>query len=198
MKSPAKVLVLSYPGCIMFEVMLASELLGQVYKIEIATPDGSDLNSTTGMVFKAQHSYDSVNARDYACVLVPGGDPYEVMQDKNVDLILQTASANGVPIGAICAGPVLLAKAGILKGRQFTHGYGEHHKELLAPYWQGAEFQDMPVVEIDNIVTAKPEAYVDFAIAICKLAGAITDDGMAEYYSHFYKGDRIARPATSS
>ena len=48
----------------------------------------------------------------------------------------------------------------------------------------------------DHIVTAKPEAHVDFAIAICKLAGAITDDGMAEYYRHFYKGNRIARPAT--
>ena len=33
-----KTLILSYPGCIMFEVMLASELLSKSLPVEIATP----------------------------------------------------------------------------------------------------------------------------------------------------------------
>ena len=42
-------LVLAYPGCIAFEVMLATELLQPRYPLEIASPDGEPLENSNGM-----------------------------------------------------------------------------------------------------------------------------------------------------
>ena len=179
----------------MFEIMLAAELLSKAYRTELATPDGGELVSTTGMVFKAHHSYAAVKPHDYKCVLVPGGDPFEIMDNHDADNILRTAHATGTAIGAICAGPVVLAKAGILKERRFTHGYGDYHKDFLAPYWAGANFQDEAVVIDGNLVTAKPEAHIDFGIAIARIAGAIANDGTADYYRNYYKGNRLPQPS---
>lgn len=185
-----KTLVLSYPGCIMFEVMLACELLSKAYPVEVATPDGHDHSGTTGMIFRAQKSFTEINVHDYKCVLIPGGDTYEVMDNTTLDEILHLAYAQNIPVGAICAGPLILAKAGILRNKSFTHGFGEHHKEFLAPYWQGAQYLDQPVVICETLVTAKPEAHVDFGVAIAQLARAIKDDDTANYYRNYYKGNR--------
>lgn len=178
----------------MFEVMLASELLSKSLPVEIATPDGDDLVSTTGITFKANHAYSSVQIQDYACILVPGGDPSEVMENAQIDNVLQEANKLGTIIGAICAGPVVLAKAGLLKQRQFTHGYGDHHKDFLAPFWLNAKFVDAPVMVANHIVTAKPEAHVEFAVTVAQLAGVLRSTEECDYFRNFYLGRRIAKP----
>ena len=180
----------------MFEVMLAAELLSKRLRVEIATPDGNDHISTTGIAFKADHAYSAVESDEYACILVPGGDPYEIMENTEIDQVLRKADKKGTIIGAICAGPLVLAKAGILSGRKFTHGYGDHHKELLAPFWTDAKFTDAPVVVAEHVVTAKPEAHVEFAVTTAQLAGAISTDEEANYFRNFYLGRRLARPAS--
>jgi putative intracellular protease/amidase len=141
------------------------------------------------MIFQAHKAYQTVEVRDYSCILVPGGDTYDVIENEMLQKILQTAESKGTWIGAICAGPLLLANAGILKGRRFTHGFGEHYKEFLELYWDGANFVDEPVVEDKRVLTAKPEAHVDFGVKLASLVGAIPEDRV-EYYRHFYKGER--------
>lgn len=182
-----KALVIFYPGCIEFEIMLACELTSKSLPVEVATPDGAPHQSATGMIYNAHTSYGNVQINRYRSVLIPGGDPYDVLENEEIDQLLRTAESSELLLGAICAGPLLLAKAGILKGHKFTHGYGEHHKDLLAEFWQGAEFTDQPVTIDDNIVTAKPEAHIDFAVTVARLVGAI-DDNKAAYYKNYYKG----------
>jgi len=55
-----------------------------------------------------------------------------------------------------------------LRGRRFTHGYGP---DSPLPYWQEGSYEDQPVVVDGNIVTAKPQAYIDFAIEVLYAAG---------------------------
>jgi len=186
----SKALVLSYPGCIMFEVMLACELISKAHAIELATFDGQPFVSTTGLIFQAHMSYADVNVQDYNCLMVPGGDTQAVIENATLEKILRTANAEKILIGAICAGPLLLAKAGMLKGRKFTHGFGEHYQEFLAPYWDGAEFVDESVVVDGNIVTAKPEAHIDFGVMLARMTEAIADD-KEDYFRSFYKGNRL-------
>jgi putative intracellular protease/amidase len=45
-----------------------------------------------------------------------------VKQNETLDWILSTAGQAGAAIGGICAGPLLLAKASLLKGKRLTHG----------------------------------------------------------------------------
>jgi putative intracellular protease/amidase len=122
--------------------------------------------------------------------MVPGGDTHAVIENATLEKILQMANAANILIGAICAGPLLLAKAGILKGRKFTHGFGDHYQDFLAPYWDGADSVDESVVVDGNIVTAKPEAHIDFGVMLARMTEAIADDKL-DYYRSYYKGHRL-------
>jgi 4-methyl-5(b-hydroxyethyl)-thiazole monophosphate biosynthesis len=178
----------------MFEIMLASELISKTHPIEIATVNGQSLISSTGMIFQAHKAYQDVDVSDYSCLLVPGGDTYDVIENEVLQIILRTAESKGIWIGAICAGPLLLANAGILKGRRFTHGFGDHYKDFLELYWDGANFVDEAVVEDNKVLTAKPEAHVDFGVKLASLVGAIPEDRV-EYYRNYYKGNRLPQLA---
>jgi putative intracellular protease/amidase len=82
--------------------------------------------------------------------------------------ILKGANEASATFGAICAGPLLLARAGLLKGRRFTHGYGANS---TLPYWKDGIYEDQLTVVDGNIVTAKPQAYIDFAVELLYAAG---------------------------
>lgn len=189
-KAGTRTLLLLYPGCIPFEIMMAAELIGEELPIDVATPDGSDYRAANGIVYRAQFAYDDVQVNDYRCVLVPGGDPYDIMENRTIESLLQLAQSNGTVVGAICAGPLLLAKSGLLKGKLFTHGYGDFHQEFLAPFWEGAHFSNEPIVIDGRIVTAQPQAHVDFGVEVARMTGLI-DPERAEELKSYYKGRPI-------
>ena len=164
-----KALVIFYPHCIEFEAILAAQVLhGENLTIDVATPEGADYDGPSGIALRATHSYADVHPDEYRVVIVPGGNTKAVLGNETLMRILKMANDAGATFGAICAGPLLLARAGLLKGRRFTHGYGP---DSLLPDWQGGTFEDLPVVVDGNIVTAKPQAYIDFAIEVLYAAG---------------------------
>ena len=164
-----KALVIFYPHCIEFEAILAAQVLhGENLTIDVATPEGADYDGPSGIALRATHSYADVHPDEYRVVIVPGGNTKAVLENETLMRILKMANDAGATFGAICAGPLLLARAGLLKGRRFTHGYGP---DSLLPDWQGGTFEDVPVVVDGNIVTAKPQAYIDFAIEVLYAAG---------------------------
>jgi putative intracellular protease/amidase len=168
-KVKTKALVIFYPDCIEFEAMLATQMLhGENLTIDVATPDGADYLGPSGIAVRATHSYAEVHPEEYRVVIVPGGDTETVLDNITLIEILRGANDAGATFGAICAGPLLLARAGLLKERRFTHGYGADSK--LAD-WEGGCYMDQWVVVDGNIVTAKPQAYIDFAVDVLYAAG---------------------------
>ncbi len=164
-----KALVIFYPDCIEFEAILAAQVLHEEHLvIDVATPDGTDYHGPSGIVLRATHSYAAVQPDEYRVVIVPGGDTKSVKEDPSLIGILTAANDAGATFGAICGGPLLLARAGLLRGRRFTHGYGS---DSPLPEWQSGTYEDRPVVVDGNIVTAKPQAYIDFAIEVLYAAG---------------------------
>ena len=101
-------------------------------------------------------------------VIVPGGDTKTVLENETLAGILRAAGEAGACFGAICAGPLLLARAGLLKGRRFTHGYGP---DSAYPWWKDGTYEERPVVVDGNIVTAQPQAYIEFAVEVLYAAG---------------------------
>ncbi len=179
------VIVTLYPGCISFEVALAADLLSAKYQILNATPDGRDLTDSTGLALKAQLSYAEVNLENCRAVLVPGGNPDSLIQNKEIDRILVEANGAGLLIGGICAGPSVLGKAGILIGRKIAHGYGKEQLDDLKDIFQGVILTDEMFVVDGNVITAKPDAHIDFAVEIgCRLdvVNASKSNRLKEYY----------------
>jgi 4-methyl-5(b-hydroxyethyl)-thiazole monophosphate biosynthesis len=164
-----KVLVIFYPECIEFEAILAAQVLHEEHMtIDVATPDGADYLGPSGIALRATHSYQEVDPEEYRVVIVPGGNTEAVVENEALIGILKAANDAGVTFGAICGGPLLLAKAGLLKNRRFTHGYGPNS---TISYWKDGTYENRPVVVDGNFVTAQPQAYIDFAIEVLYAAG---------------------------
>ena len=103
------------------------------------------------------------NLEDYAGLVIPGGMPgaSNLRDDKRVIDIVKKMYKEEKLVAAICAGPIVLEKAGIIKGKKVTSypGFEEQLKD-------GNYTED--IVAIDgNIITARgPYLATDFAIEI--------------------------------
>lgn len=192
-----KTLVLLYPNAIAFEVMMAAELLHEHFPVVVATPDGAAHEASNGMLIQASLQFQDVIASEYRCVLVPGGDPYDMLTEGWADAILQAANQAGAIIGAICAGPAIITHSGIADGRRFTHGYGDTYREELAPYWRDARYELAPVVVDGNLVTAQAYAHIDFGVEMLRQALGI-DDAHAQRLVSYYKGARGSEAAVGA
>ena len=94
---------------------------------------------------------DEINPADYdALTLVGGPGALGHLDNEKVHKIFQQAAAQGKIIGAICISPVVLAHAGLLRGKKatvFPDGVEELGKA-------GAQYIDAPVVVDGGLVTA--------------------------------------------
>lgn len=188
MANSKRTLVILYPGCIEFEVMLAAELLNEHYSVLVATPDGLAHKGSNGMEIAADVAFANVELDSIRVVLVPGGDPGNVFENSELRRILREANRRQLTLGAICAGPILLAGAGVLRGRKMAHGYSPEQLEFLKQHLDQVNVSDHAFEVSGNIVTAKPNAYVDFAIEIALLAGVFQSQERAEMLRSYYKG----------
>ncbi len=180
-----QILVLLYPGCISYEVALASELLSEKFQIVTASPEGSPITEASGLPLAIELKYSEVKLDNCKAILVPGGDPKSISQNKEIDRILVEANKKTLLIAGICAGPSVLAKAGILKGKKIAHGYGPEQLDFLKSIFEGVNLTDNLFVVDGNIITAKPEAHIEFAVEIaCRLnaVDAAKSGRLKEYY----------------
>lgn len=181
------VVAILYPGCIFFELALSLELLAEKYQLVFATPDGSDHHASNGSILRATTSYKQVDLSNCLAVLVPGGDPGSIKNNKEVDEVIQSANEKGLWLAAICAGPFVLAKAKILKGKKIAHGYGPKQFEFLKSYFEGVHLTEKKFICDGNVITAKPDAHIDFAVEIaCRLD--VVDAAKANRTKDYYRG----------
>lgn len=181
------VLVILYPGCIFFEIALATELIASKYQIQFITPDGSEHRASNGSIIAAHASYSTVDLSECRAILIPGGDPGSVLDNPNVEKMLKVANSRGLWLAAICAGPLLLAKAGVLKGRKIAHGYDPDQIAYLKSYFKEVQLTEEKFVCDANIITAKPDSHIDFAVEIaCRLASV--DASRSNRTKDYYRG----------
>lgn len=105
----------------------------------------------------------------YDAVVIPGGMPGATNLRDHADVIKIVQELNGMGklVAAICAGPIVLERAGIIDGKKVT-SYPGFDKDL-----PNSIYKEEGVVIDGNTITARgPAKAVDFAIEIVKyLAG---------------------------
>jgi len=111
-------------------------------------------------------SIDEVDASQFDAVIVVGGSGTPVLkQYPRVLQIIQNAAEQNKVLAVICLGPIVLAKAGVLKGKRatvFSSGVSEIKSS-------GAEYVPEPVVIDGNLITADgPNAAAEFGEAVVK------------------------------
>jgi putative intracellular protease/amidase len=99
----------------------------------------------------------------------------------------------GKPVAAICGATAGLARAGLLDDRKHTSSVKEY---LLATGYQGGDnYVDERAVIDGDLVTAGPDAPVQFARATLQRLGLASDEKLAAYEGVFHRGDASCYPA---
>lgn len=96
-------------------------------------------------------SDSELNLAGIEAIVLPGGVPGTVNLENSpaVKSAIEYAAENGKLIGAICAAPSILGKAGLLRGKRATCFPG------FEKYLDGALVCDLPAVRDGNIITSR-------------------------------------------
>jgi len=116
-----------------------------------------------GVVLQADRALTDVKGEAWDMVILPGGLPgsTNLRDDPGVVDLLVRQAEKGKKIGAICAAPIALGKAGLLKGKKAT-SYPGFEDQLT-----GALYQQAAVVRDGNIITSRgPGTAMEFSLQI--------------------------------
>lgn len=113
-------------------------------------------------------SISEVNPDDVNLIVIPGGEPEPYRERTDLHVLLKKVHERGKIIAAICGGPGFLAHAGLLKGLRIAHGYAP---EDAIRVFEGSDITDEDVIVEGNIITARGQAYAEFAIEVYRTLG---------------------------
>lgn len=146
-----KILFLYHEGMEELEAVAPIDLMRRAsLEVTIVAPPHSNSKQVTGrngMTLLADALWDEIQTESYTVVVIPGGPGVQELL-KNEDLIqfLQRSEERRLT-AAICAAPLLLDKAGLLCGRDYT----AHHSTKMALPKALAE----PVISDGPILTSR-------------------------------------------
>jgi protein deglycase len=169
-----KVLFLVYPTFAEFEIAMAAIMVARTHQVVTVGVDHTPVTGGGGLQCLPHVAASEVNPAEYAGIVIPGGSQFDTIcrSEPLVDLV-QRLDRLGRPLAAICGGPALLGRAGVLAGRQYTASLTPAERAQLGMPEDG--FTGENLMQDGNILTATGESYVAFASATARLFGCIQE-----------------------
>lgn len=160
--------VIIYPNFSLQEITCLTSCLSVWFgeKIDIVASEKKIYESEEGFQVLPSKTVDEVQPSDYACVILPGTiNPLPALFDEKLIDFLRKGREADTLFAAISSSPVLLSKAGILDGKDFTAGYFMQMAETF-PFIDKAHFVHRPVVESGNVITGIGMFFREFAESV--------------------------------
>lgn len=130
--------------------------------------DGNSIRTMEGYSVNVNMALKDVDVEQIRSLIVPGGN-ISIINNKTMWQYLQELKKRKILIAGICAGVDLLDNAGILNGIRSIHS------------------TDLDIVNDNNVITARANAYVDFAIEVAKELNLFTDEADLKETIDFWK-----------
>jgi protease I len=141
---------------------------------DIASTRRGTCTGMLGAKVPATLSFEEVDPKPYDGLVIIGGSGSQIhlWEDDLLQVLVKYFQESGKVVAAICLAPVVLARAGILKGKKATHfDSPTAFREMKGG---GAVLVNQPVVIDTRIITANgPSASQAFADAIIKTLTAV-------------------------
>jgi len=144
----------------------------QGVKVYTASLEKGEAIGAGGKKTKVDLLQDEFDPLDYdALIFVGGPKALDYLDNENSYKMARKVAENNKILGAICISPVVLAKAGVLKGKKATVWSSIVHKEPIEILKEnGAIYVNQKVVVDGNIVTGNgPSAAEEFGREIINL-----------------------------
>jgi len=154
-----------------FEEIEAVSIIDVLRRAEIevlvtSLDENSLVKGANGITLKADFEMKDIDSNEIDMIVLPGGwdGTHALADDENVQRILKEMDAKGKNIGAICAAPFALNKAGVLK-KNYTC-YPSVEDDIKKDGYQG---DNSMVVEDENVITSRgPATAICFALEIVR------------------------------
>ena len=111
--------------------------------------DGSSIKATEGFSVNVDMALKELEKEQIRSFIIPGGD-ISIIDNEDFRIFLQNLKKRDILIAGICAGVDVLENAGILHDVKSTHSTNDD------------------LVSDKNVITARANMYVDFAIEVAK------------------------------
>lgn len=138
------------------------------FEVVLAGLDGLEVTGSHQIKVRAEVLLKDCRAADFDAVFLPGGMPgaMNLYHSLAVQLLVKDVAQKGGAVSAICAAPIVLAKAGLLTGRRFTMYPGfDQYLNGMTPTGELAEADG-------NIVTGRGAgAAFAFAAKVAQVLG---------------------------
>ncbi len=164
-----KCLVLLYNSSCIYEIVTLNYFLNYTNKeVAFVSMDGSSVTAMEGYSINVNMSLNDVNISEIELLVITGGDIVEI-DNKKVYELINKVNENGGLIAGICAGVDVLEHSGVLLDRKTTQN------------------TDLDVVIDNNIITARANAHIDFAIEVGKKLDLFEDEQDIQETIEFFK-----------
>ena len=139
-----------------------------------------------GIQIVADAKFDGINAKEFDAIVLPGGPGHRnLLRSERLLATIADFDYRGKVIAAICASPLVLAKAGIMTNKKATI-YPGLEREIPRPR------PDKVVIDGNIITSQGPGTAIEFAIRIVekligrdkanKLRKELVHEGTSTYY----------------
>jgi protein deglycase len=149
-----RVLLILSAGFEELEAVAPLDLLRRAGIEAVSASTGTELTVAggRGIRIQADRMLDDCLSERFDMVILPGGPGVaELRKDARVLDLVRRAHAEGVPLAAICAAPVILADAGVASGHVMT-SFPSLKDELLG---RVKGYSDQRVVEDGKVITSR-------------------------------------------
>ena len=165
-----KYAVLLYPDFSLQEITCLTSVLTVWFgeKIDFIASENKEYLSEDGLRALPTKTTDEVKITDYDCVILPGTiNPMPALYDDKLIDFLKSGVGTDVVFAAISSSPILLCKAGILKGRKFTSGFFMQMADTF-DFIEKENFIHKGIVTDGNVITGIGMFFREFAEAVLK------------------------------
>ena len=188
-----KFAVLIYPDFSLQEITCLTSALTVWFgeKIDFIASEKKEYVSEEGLHVIPTKVTTEARITDYDCVILPGTiNPLPaVFDDKLIDF-LKTGIGSDVVFAAISSSPLLLSKAGILRGRKFTSGYFMQMADTFE-FVEKDNFIHKGIVEDGNVITGIGMFFVEFAETVLRRFGYDIGTNFMRYRPEEYTEEEL-------
>lgn len=183
-----KYAVLIYPNFSLQEITCLTSCLTVWFgeKLDIIASERKEYVSEDGFCVIPTKTVDEVEITDYSCIILPGTiNPLPALYDEKLIAFLTKGKNTEIIFAAISSAPILLAKAGMLEGKEFSAGFFMQMVDTF-DFIDKEHFVHKPVVEDGNVITGIGMFFREFAeMVLARLGYDVGEDFMntsnAEY-----------------
>jgi putative intracellular protease/amidase len=134
------------------------------FRVETVGLTLKPVQSMGGLTILPSKAVAEVDISDVAAFIVPGGDRWEkAAVEPELETLLRQLDAAAIPIAAICAATVAIARLGLLRGRQHTSNGLSYLLSHVPTYSESHAYVDAPAVRDRRLITASGLGNVEFA-----------------------------------